>query len=401
MSDNPMSEHVTVVVIGGGQAGCLWVLPGAAWPVVRDPRRQRADRRLVAEAVGLAAPVHAGQVRRPRSGCHSRAGLQLPDEGRDGRLPRGLREALRAAGADGREGRSAVADGDRYIVDAGDRRIEADTWWSRWRTYQAPRVPEFARALDPGIVQLHSSEYRNPAQLRPRRCAHRRRGQLWRRHRHRRRRSHRTWLSGGIRDTCRFGSTSRIARALLPIALPGRLPSVLTVDTPMGRRARPAVISKGGPLIRVKPADLAAAGVERVPRVTGVSNGKPLLADGQVLDVANVIWCTGFHPGFSWIDLPTLVCHADGEPVHERGIVRWTRALLRRAALPVRVVFDDDSRYRAGCRANRRHHPAPGRSGADRPRSGGHQHGRVKHRRSWPALRPRSPKVGCTSGFER
>jgi putative flavoprotein involved in K+ transport len=36
----------------------------------------------------------------------------------------------------------------------------------------------------------------------------------------------------------------------------------LTVDTPFGRRARPKVIAKGGPLIRVKPGDLENAGVE-------------------------------------------------------------------------------------------------------------------------------------------
>jgi putative flavoprotein involved in K+ transport len=40
-----------------------------------------------------------------------------------------------------------------------------------------------------------------------------------------------------------------------------------------------------------------------------------------VLDVGNVIWCTGFHPGLSWIDLPNPIHGADGEPVHDRGIV--------------------------------------------------------------------------------
>jgi putative flavoprotein involved in K+ transport len=40
-----------------------------------------------------------------------------------------------------------------------------------------------------------------------------------------------------------------------------------------------------------------------------------------VLDVANVIWCTGFHPGLSWIDLPRPLHGADGEPVHDCGIV--------------------------------------------------------------------------------
>ena len=32
--------------------------------------------------------------------------------------------------------------------------------------YQSHRVPDFARALGADIVQLHSSDYRNPAQLR-------------------------------------------------------------------------------------------------------------------------------------------------------------------------------------------------------------------------------------------
>jgi putative flavoprotein involved in K+ transport len=43
-----------------------------------------------------------------------------------------------------------------------------------------------------------------------------------------------------------------------------------------------------------------------------------VLEDGRVLDVANVIWCTGFHPGFSWIDLP--IFGHDGEPIHEGGV---------------------------------------------------------------------------------
>ena len=39
----------------------------------------------------------------------------------------------------------------------------------------------------------------------------------------------------------------------------------------------------------------------------------------RVLRASNVIWCTGFEPGFSWIDLP--VFGRDGEPVQERGAV--------------------------------------------------------------------------------
>jgi putative flavoprotein involved in K+ transport len=38
-----------------------------------------------------------------------------------------------------------------------------------------------------------------------------------------------------------------------------------------------------------------------------------------VLDVAAVVWCTGFRHEFSWIDLP--VFDAEGQPRHERGVV--------------------------------------------------------------------------------
>jgi putative flavoprotein involved in K+ transport len=95
---------------------------------------------------------------------------------------------------------------------------------------------------------------------------------------------------------------------------------VLTVDTPIGRKVRPKLLSHGAPLVRVKPKDLAAAGIDRVPRVIGVRNGLPLLEDERILDVANVVWCTGFRPDFSWIDLPVFG-EDSNEPMHHRGIV--------------------------------------------------------------------------------
>jgi len=69
----------------------------------------------------------------------------------------------------------------------------------------------------------------------------------------------------------------------------------------------------------VRRKDFAAAGIQRVPRMAGVRNGYPVLEDGRVLDVSNVIWCTGFTPHYDWIDL-SLPIH-NGVPVHDRGIV--------------------------------------------------------------------------------
>jgi putative flavoprotein involved in K+ transport len=78
------------------------------------------------------------------------------------------------------------------------------------------------------------------------------------------------------------------------------------------------MLSHGMLLVRTKPKDIAAAGIERVPRVVGVQDGLPVLEDKRVLKVANVIWCTGFEAGLSWIDLSVL---GDQEPMHERGVV--------------------------------------------------------------------------------
>jgi putative flavoprotein involved in K+ transport len=96
---------------------------------------------------------------------------------------------------------------------------------------------------------------------------------------------------------------------------------VLTVSTPIGRKVRDHFLDppRGIPLGRVRRKDFAAAGIERVPRVTGVRGGYPLLEDGRVLEVSNVIWCTGFTPGLDWIDL-SLPTH-NGIPIHDRGVV--------------------------------------------------------------------------------
>ena len=132
-------------------------------------------------------------------------------------------------------------------------------------------------------------------------------------------RGHQVWMSGRDTGQVPFRISSLIGRTILVrVVLRGLFHHVLTVDTPMGRKVRPKVLSKGGPLIRTRSRDLAAAGVERDSTRVGVKDGRPVLEDGRALDPRNVVWCTGFHPGFSWIDLP--VFDADGRPKQERGM---------------------------------------------------------------------------------
>ena len=207
---------------------------------------------------------------------------------------------------------------ERYVVAAGERRFEADNVVVASGAYQSPRIPAFAPELDPGIVQLHSSEYRNPSQLQEGGVLVVGAANSGAEIALEVSRAHRTWLSGRHPGQEPSRPGSRWDRLFTP-AMWFMLSHVLTVKTPIGRMARQKLHSRGLPLARVRPKDITAAEIERVPRTTGARSGLPVLEDGRDLQVANVIWCTGFVPDFTWIDLP--VFSEDGSPVHDRGIV--------------------------------------------------------------------------------
>jgi putative flavoprotein involved in K+ transport len=209
-------------------------------------------------------------------------------------------------------------EGGRYVVSAGKHRFVADSVVVTSGTYGSPRIPAFAGELDPGIVQLHSSRYRNPSQLREGAVLVVGAGNSGADIGLEAARGHRTWLSGRDVGHIPVRIESWRGRLLGPLLFFVGT-HVLSVRTRPGRKLRPRVLSHGGPLIRVKPEDIAAAGIERVPRVAGVRDGAPLLEDGRVLQVANVIWCTGFWQDLSWIDLPVL--GDDGRPLQRRGVV--------------------------------------------------------------------------------
>jgi putative flavoprotein involved in K+ transport len=210
--------------------------------------------------------------------------------------------------------------GDKFVISAGGLEIEADNVVVAMATYQKRVVPSFAADLDPGIVQVHSYDYRNPGQLKPGEVLLVGAGNSGAEIAIELAKTHRTFLSGRHVGHVPFRVDGLTARLLLTrLALRGFFHRVATINTPVGRKLRPHFMSHGAPLVRTKPSDLTAAGVQRVSRVAGVRDGKPLLDDGRVLDIANVIWCTGFHSGFSWIDLP--VFDQQGLPIQERGVV--------------------------------------------------------------------------------
>jgi putative flavoprotein involved in K+ transport len=209
--------------------------------------------------------------------------------------------------------------GDRFVVTASDRRFEAKNVVVTTGGYHGPRIPTFATELNPDIRQLHSSKYQRPSQLQDGDVLVVGAANSGAEIALELSRSHRTWLSGrhpGSEPTRPGSALDRLVTPLIWFVFS----HIMTVKTPIGRKAMAQLRGHGLPLARVKPADLLAAGVERIhARTMGVRDGLPLLEDGRILDVTNVIWCTGYRPDYGWIALP--IFEDDGEPIHERGVV--------------------------------------------------------------------------------
>ncbi|WP_341252396.1 NAD(P)/FAD-dependent oxidoreductase [Euzebya pacifica] len=216
--------------------------------------------------------------------------------------------------------------GDRFLVESGAGRWTADNVVVAMAGFQQPHIPGFAVDLNPSVVQLHSSAYREPGQL----------GEgdvlvvgagnsgsdiamdIVRHDQQVGPAGRRVLLAGRDTGQIPFHIESRFGRAIgMRFVLRFLFRRVLNVRTPIGRRARPKILSSGGPLIRLKAREIASAGIERVSRVEGVRDGMPVLADGERVEVSNVVWGTGFAHDFPWIDLPV---HGELEPQHRSGV---------------------------------------------------------------------------------
>lgn len=207
---------------------------------------------------------------------------------------------------------SLTSERGRYVLASNAGCFEAENVVVAIGPAQRPKVPGFAADLDPEVLQLHSSDYKNPGQLPEGNVLVVGAGN-----------------SGAEISVELAGSGRRVWLAGRDV---GRIPAfgsrlswwvystVLTADSRLGRKFGESVKGGGTPLIRLTPKDMLRAGVERVPRMKGVVDGKPRLEDGRVLNVEAVVWATGFGPDFGWIELPIL--GKDGYPVHHRGVAQ-------------------------------------------------------------------------------
>ncbi len=190
-------------------------------------------------------------------------------------------------------------EGGRFIMTAGKQRFEAENVVVAMANYQVPKVPAFAKSLDPEIVQLHSHEYRNPTQLRDGGVLVVGLGNSGADIASEVARSHPTWLAGKESGRIPFRIDTFFARFFLVRLVRFVGHHILTIKTPMGRKARPKLLASAAPLVRVKLEDLDTAGIKRVPRVIGTREGLPLLANDHAVMTKNVIWCTGYRSRLS------------------------------------------------------------------------------------------------------
>lgn len=180
-------------------------------------------------------------------------------------------------------------------------------------TNPIPRIPYFASELDKNIFQIHSSDYINPEMIPPGDVLVVGAG------------------TSGIEIAIELAASHN---TIIAGSVPARIPDVffryigrpywwfinhvLTLSTPIGRRARKALLMGGGPLIRVSARDLDNAGVERYSRVIGVMNGNPMFDDGHTARVSSIIWSTGYKPNYSWIEPD--ISDEKGWPLNKRGV---------------------------------------------------------------------------------
>lgn len=311
--DGPLADEVDVLVVGAGQAGlaashALASTPLRVLVVDRAPVGQSwVDRwdslvlftpRRYSALPGLAFPPGPGR-------CPTRLEMAryLRSYAAHHRLP------VRA----GVEVRRLSADGSRFVADTSSGAVRARDVVVATGPFSVPSVPAASDGLADTVVQLHSRDYRTPRDVPG--------GDLL--------------VVGGGNSAAQLAvelaATHRVTVAAsrppwyLPTSVLGldlyrwlSLTGLLTADRD-SRTAR-YVRRRGDPVVGTTLRDLVRAGrVDLRPSRVVLGHGDAVeLADGSRLAVSTVLWCTGYRPDSSWLDVPGAL-DARGAPVQVAG----------------------------------------------------------------------------------
>ncbi len=211
--------------------------------------------------------------------------------------------------------------GDRFLIETSKGDITTQKVVIATGTHPVPKIPAFASQLSGNIHQIHSSQYKN-AGLLPK-------GNV-------------LVVGAGVSGVEIAVETSKLHKTYIAGKPTFHIPDqvfkyagglywwfanhILTIQTPMGRKAKGHILHGGGPLISISVDELNLCGVQRFPRMKGVKEGYPEFEDGSMIQVATVIWATGFKPDFSWIDIK--ITDDTGWPLTKRGISLMKKGLF-------------------------------------------------------------------------
>ena len=307
------SEHVDVLVIGAGQAGLAvgWHLREQgtmsfllidAGPEVGHVWRSRWDSlRLFTPSEydglpGMPFPAPTGTYPTKDEVADYLRGYAAAFE-----LP--VRPDTRVT----RLGRT----GDTFVADTSTGTVTARQVVIATGPVQTPVIPRTARGLDADIVQVHSADYRNPDQLPAGPVLVVGAG------------------NSGLQIAAELAATRpvTVAAGHRPPMLPQRVLGrdlfwwltrlgviTRTADSRLARRLR----SKGDLVIGTRRRDLARLGIQVRPRLEETRRRTAVFADGSAVEVAAVLWATGFRTDYSWLDIPGAV--VEETVANERGI---------------------------------------------------------------------------------
>jgi putative flavoprotein involved in K+ transport len=179
--------------------------------------------------------------------------------------------------------------------------------------FHDPVVPAAAADLDPSVPQLHSYDYRGPADV-P---------------------SEEVIVVGGGNSAAQIAleltSSHRVTLVAPrdPWFVPARVLGISSyrwmswlgildadVDGAVVRHVRRRGDAIFGRELRgaLRRGELAL----RTSRVAGAAGRALTLADGSTVPASMVVWCTGFHATYDWLRVPGAL-DAAGNPVHHRG----------------------------------------------------------------------------------
>ena len=343
------------IVIGGGQAGLAvgyYLKKRSRSFVILDANDR--DRRILAHSnLEFAAPLHPGSLRRvarlgyPGPGWSYPTARELADylEAYALRFELPVRSATASEAS--REGRRALCGGLRRTP------LRSRQCGRRDRLLRDAVGTGLRVELDPRIVQMHSSEYRDPSQLRPGGVLLVGAGNSGADIGMEVSATHRTWLSGRDKGQIPFRIEHPLRRVVLPV-LWFVASHVLTMKTPLGRKV--ARTSRGGaPRIRVKSQDLAAAGVERVSKTVDADR-RLASARGRTRQRMSQTSSGARASGRTSAGSRSRSSATTRQPMHERGVASERASTSSASTSCTRSRRRTRRRRMGGCAPHRQAH---------------------------------------------